>query len=143
MTAIGMRIALASLWVAASSLPGAAAEPFTTRDPLRAFVNAEYQRGEDYFIRGVRGTVLLRCTLTRPNAPYTGVAYSERSIWGNRGGPWELFRRRAAGQYEFAGTRWLSDLSCLQSCRSDDYLRNGRCHWQKGWGARHRGGKSE
>ena len=113
--------------------PAGAAERFVTRDPLRAFVYERYARGDDYFINGTAGALLLRCALTPANAPYAGVALSESSIWGNRGGPWELFRRRSDGRFAYMGSRRLADLSCLQSCSAGEFLATGRCAWRAGW----------
>src|ERR1051325_1083201 len=70
----------------------AESEQFRTNDPLKAFVNQEYPWGDDYFIDGNRDTYLFRCILTTKPDGIDGIALSEISIWGNQGGPWEIFQ---------------------------------------------------
>ncbi len=110
----------------------ALAKGIRTRDPLRAFVRGTYERGNDYFIHGTEDTTLLRCVLTKATDGLDGVALSELSIWGNHGGPWDIFRRTGDG-FVYDGTRELPDTSCLESCRSKEYLASGRCTWRHGW----------
>ena len=116
------------------TLLSAAAEggDFHTRDPLRAFVRGDYAWGDDYFIHGADDTILFRCVLHKGRDGVEGVALSEVSIWGNHGGPWEVFRKTKK-DFVYAGSRDLSDTACLESCRSKEYLASGRCRWQRGW----------
>jgi hypothetical protein len=114
-------------------LNAAHAAEFGTRDPLKAFVRSEYSLGDDYFIRGNEDTFIFRCLLTKAQRPFEGVALSEISIWGNRTGPWEVFRKQSDGTFVYLETRHLSDTSCLESCRSKEYLASGRCTWSRGW----------
>ena len=109
-----------------------ASTPFVTRDPLKAFVREEYPLGDDYFIHGKEDTVVFRCVLTNARDGLDGIAVSEISIWG-RTGPWEIFRRRANGAFEYDGTRNVRDTSCLESCRTKEYLASGKCTWTRGW----------
>jgi hypothetical protein len=108
------------------------AEPFRTKDPLRAFVREEYPLGNDYFVRGNEDTYLFRCFLSRGPNRFNGIALSEISIWGKTG-PWEIFRRESNGDFVYLETGELPSTSCLESCRSKEYLRTGRCTWQRGW----------
>ena len=105
---------------------------FVTKDPLKAFIYEEYPLGSDYFVRGNKDTVVFRCILTRRNNQRDGVALSEISIWGKTG-PWEVFSRRSDGAFEYAGTRSVEDTSCLESCRTKEYLASGQCKWSRGW----------
>jgi hypothetical protein len=116
-----------------SILATATAAEFQTPDPLKAFVHEEYPLGSDYFIHGKDNTILLRCVLTKPEYSFNGIALSEQSIWGNRGGDWEVFRRRSGGNFAYVGTKHLTDNACLESCRSKEFLTTGRCTWQRGW----------
>lgn len=130
-----MRRTLASsllLWVVLALTAADAAE-FLTQDPLKAFVYGEYPRGGDYFIRGNEDTVIFRCLLTRAQRPFEGVALSEISIWGNRTGPWDVFRKQPDGTFVYVETGHFGDTSCLESCRSKGYLASGRCAWSRGW----------
>ena len=111
----------------------AAGSEFRTNDPLKAFVRGEYPPGDDYFINGNADTHLFRCALTKKTDGFDGVALSEMSIWGNRTGPWEIFKQEAGGGFVYAGTRHLPDTACLESCRSKDYLASGQCKLQRGW----------
>ena len=113
-------------------LSAADAAEFRTRDPLKAFIRNEYSLGTDYFIRGRDDTIVFRCLLTDERGS-EGVALSEISIWGNRTGPWEIFRKEPDGDFVYAETRHLTDTSCLESCRSKEYLTSGRCTWSRGW----------
>lgn len=114
-------------------LPSAGnAGEFHTNDPLKSFVRGEYAWGDDYFIHGNEDTTLFRCVLVKGKDGFDGVAFSEVSIWGNHGGPWEIFRKSRKG-FDYVGSRELRDTSCLESCRSKDYLASGRCDWQHGW----------
>src|ERR1051325_2654898 len=107
-------------------------EEFHTKDPLKAFVRGEYAWGDDYFIHGPKDTILFRCILNEKRDGVDGVALSEVSIWGNHGGPWEVFRKTANG-FVYTGSRTLPDPACLESCQSKEYLTSGRCRWQHGW----------
>jgi hypothetical protein len=106
---------------------------FSTPDPLKAFVRGEYPLGDDYFISGTGDTFIFRCVLTKAQRPYAGVAFSEISIWGNRSGPWEVFRKNPDGTFSYVETAQLSDTSCLESCRSSEYNASGVCRWTRGW----------
>lgn len=128
-----LRRVAALLAALAIATVAAAAGPFQTSDPLRAFVHAEYPLGSDYFINGADDTELFRCLLPTREHPFEGIALSERTIWGNRGGDWELFRRVADADFAYAGTARIADTSCLESCRSKEYLATGRCTWKRGW----------
>ena len=128
--ALRVFLALLALLLA---MPGRAAEPFFTRDPLKAFVRGEYAVGGDYFAHGRENTVLFRCELVASRDGIDGVAISEISAWGNRTGPWETFERRAGGGFTYAGTRTLRDTSCLEHCPGAAYLATGQCAWRKGW----------
>ena len=105
---------------------------FRTTDPLRAFVHEEYPWGDDYFIHGTKDTILFRCVLTKKSDGLDGVALSEVSIWGNHGGPWEVFER-SGKQFVYRGSRELPNTACLESCPSKEYLASGRCQWTRGW----------
>ena len=113
----------------------AAADPevFLTHDPLRAFVYREYPLGDDYFIRGNEDTIVFRCPLTKAQAKFEGVALSEISIWGNRTGPWDIFRKTSDGAFAYVETRHFSDTSCMEFCRTKEYLASGQCTWNRGW----------
>jgi hypothetical protein len=111
----------------------AGATIFATADPLKAFVRQEYAWGSDYFIHGNEDTFVFQCHLSKPQSAFEGVALSEISIWGNRSGPWEVFRKRPDGLFEYIETRELGDTSCLESCRTREYLASGRCAWMRGW----------
>jgi len=119
-----------------SALPALGGDQFETPDPLKAFVREEYALGSDYFIRGKDNTVLFRCILTKPEYAYAGIALSEQSIWGNRGGDWEVFRKNDSGVFVYVGTRRIENTACLESCLSSEYLASGHCTWQHGWKAR-------
>jgi hypothetical protein len=106
---------------------------FRTHDPLKAFVYEEYPLGDDYFIHGNDDTYIFRCVLMKRTEGFEGIALSEISIWGNHGGPWEVFRKEGSGGYFYIGTKGLATTSCLESCRSKDYLATGQCRWQRGW----------
>ena len=114
-------------------LPGAQAAEFVTADPLRAFVYREYPLGSDYFIRGNSDTTIFRCVLTNAQRRFAGIALSEISIWGNRTGPWGVFRTRPDGTFTYVETGYLADTSCLESCQSKEYLASGQCTWSRGW----------
>jgi hypothetical protein len=107
-------------------------EQFRTNNPLKAFVNQEYPWGDDYFIHGTRDTYLFRCILTRTTDGFDGIALSEISIWGNHGGPWEIFRKSEKGDYVYTGTEAIVNTACLERCQSKDYLSSGQCKWQRG-----------
>lgn len=124
--------AAAAALCAASHLVAAERVQFVTRDPLKAFVRGEYPWGDDYFIRGAEDTVVFRCLLDKKRDGVDGVALSEISIWG-RTGPWEIFRRRSDGAFGYVETRGVSDTSCLESCRTKEYLASGACKWSRGW----------
>jgi hypothetical protein len=105
---------------------------FRTTNPLKAFIHSEYPLGSDYFIKGTEDTYVFRCILTKEKEGFEGIALSEISIWGNRMGPWEIFRKGKGGGLIYAGTKELTDTSCLESCRSKEYLVSGQCQWQYG-----------
>ena len=107
-------------------------QTFRTRDPLRAFVRGDYPWGDDYFIHGNGDTILFRCLLVKERDGVDGLALSEVSIWGNHGGPWEIFRKSGKA-FEYVGPGAVRDTSCLESCRSKDYVASGRCRWRRGW----------
>jgi hypothetical protein len=125
-------VPMVSLWLAlfAASARG---EEIAIAKPLEAFVYGKYDRGDDYFIRGNQNTFIFRCVLTQRQNGIDGIALSEISIWGNRGGPWEIFRKEKGGKFAYAGTRTLSNTACLEACRSEVYLATGQCDWQPGW----------
>jgi hypothetical protein len=125
-------LATISLWLLVLA-PGARSEGVLIVDPLEAFIQGKYERGDDYFMNGNQNTYIFRCTLTKEKNGLQGIALSEISIWGNRGGPWEVFRRAKTGGFAYVGTKSLTDTACLQSCRSKEYLETGRCNWQIGW----------
>lgn len=129
-------VASLSMVLLMSAVAPARAAEFQTSDPLKAFVQGEYALGSDYFIRGKDHTVLFRCMLTKPEFAFEGLALSEYSVWGNRGGDWEIFRRSSSGVFVYAGTRRIENTACLESCQSSEYLASGRCTWQRGWKAR-------
>ena len=116
------------------SVAGAAdgGRAFRTSDPLKAFVYEGYAWGDDYFIHGNQDTTLFRCVLVKKKDGFDGLALSEVSIWGNHGGPWEIFKKTRTG-FEYVGSREVRDTSCLESCRSKEYLATGRCDWHRGW----------
>jgi hypothetical protein len=114
-------------------------EAWDTADPLRAFVFEEYARGDDYFIRGTRDTVLFRCTADFNHDGRPDVALSEKSIWGNRTGPFEIFVQEPNGRFRYWRTAdYESELKAdcgktLESCLSNGYLTSGQCSWTRGW----------
>lgn len=116
-----------------------AATPFETADPLKAFVFEEYLLGNDYFIDGRSNTVLIRCIADFDGDGRRDIAVSEKSIWGNRTGPFEIFIQTSNGQFRYQHTRdYVSELKSvcearLESCRSEVYLASGHCEWTKGW----------
>lgn len=111
----------------------APAGDFKTSDPLKAFVYEEYPWGDDYFINGNQDTYVFRCVLTGELESFAGVALSEISIWGNRTGPWEVFRKEPDGRFVYVKTKHYANTSCLESCRSKEYLSSGQCTWRRGW----------
>ena len=127
-----MTVARILLLLSALASVGHGGQTFRTSDPLKAFVHGDYPWGDDYFIHGNEDTVLLRCVLVTMRDGFDGVALSEVSIWGNHGGPWEKFKR-VGKMFEYVGSGEVRDTSCLESCRSKDYLASGRCQWQRGW----------
>jgi len=106
---------------------------FTTTDPVNAFVHRKYPLGDDYFINGNKDTYIFRCLLTTQKNSFEGIALSEISIWGNRSGPWELFKKAENGIFVYLETRNLADTSCLERCGTKDYLASGECTWKRGW----------
>ena len=114
------------------ALAAAGGRAFRTSDPLKAFVYERYALGDDYFIHGNEDTTLLRCVLVKQKDGFDGLALSELSIWGNHGGPWEMFKKTRKG-FEYVGSRAIRDTSCLESCRSKQYVTTGRCDWRRGW----------
>jgi len=109
------------------------ADELRTSDPLKAFVEGSYDRGDDYFIGPDEDSILLKCELSLAGAGIEGIALSETSIWGNRTGPWEIFRRDSDGSFAYVETSHLANTSCLESCRLMDYLTTGQCQWRSGW----------
>jgi hypothetical protein len=126
-------LALELLRTTAEPHRGARAAPFTTGDPLDAFVRERYRLGADYFVKGVEDTDLFRCILEGDADRPRRVAYSEISAWGNRTGPWEVFERHAGGAYAYTETTYLSDTGCLERCASRQYFGSGSCTWARGW----------
>lgn len=126
-------VVLAAAMLVALWFTAALADEFRTSDPLKTFVEGSYARGDDYFIGPGGDSILLRCELSSAEAGIEGIALSESSIWGNRTGPWEIFRTGSDGSFSYVETRHLPDTSCLESCRLTDYLTTGRCEWQRGW----------
>ena len=100
----------------------AQSDQFRTNDPLKSFVNQEYALGDDYFIHGNRDTYLFRCILSEKTDALDGIALSEISIWGNHGGPWEIFRKTEMGDYVYTSTQAVANTSCLEWCPSKEYL---------------------
>ena len=125
---------LTDLCLLVALLAGAAqGADFRTDDPLKAFVGGEYPLGDDYFIRGRADTYIIRCRLTKGKDGLDGLALSEASIWGNRTGPWEIFRKDRGAGFVYVETRQLADTACLESCSSREYLASGQCRWKSGW----------
>jgi hypothetical protein len=106
---------------------------FQTNDPLKAFVHSKFQLGNDYFIHGKKDTYIFRCTLTKRTYEFEGIALSEISIWGNRTGPWEVFKKQKNGKFIYVETEYITETACLERCRSKEYLTSGRCKWERGW----------
>jgi hypothetical protein len=123
----------AGLALAALRADPAHAEAFRTRDPLKAFIEKEYPLGDDYFIHGANDTVVFRCLLEQKKDGLDGIALSEISIWGNRSGPWEIFREDLDGNFVYVATRARAASHCLESCRMSEYLASRRCKWLRGW----------
>src|SRR5262249_39929846 len=73
-----------------------------------------------------------RCILTTRDHGFEGIALSEQSIWGNRGGDWEVFRNSGSGTFVYAGTKRIENTACLESSQSSEHLASGRCTWQRG-----------
>lgn len=126
-------IAVATAVLVVSIAGTAQAGEFRTGDPLKAFVYGEYPLGDDYFLNGNTNTYLFRCPLMKEKNGFDGVALSEISIWGNRTGPWELFRKEGKNDFVYIGTKHLADTACLETCASKDYFAAGQCQWQRGW----------
>ena len=120
-------------WPLSELLSTVHAAEFRTRDPLKAFVYGEYPLGSDYFIEGNEDTSIFRCLLIEELGPFEGLALSEISIWGNRTGPWEIFRKEPNGDFVYVETKHLADTSCFEWCSSKEYLASGHCTWQRGW----------
>jgi hypothetical protein len=119
------------LWLAL--LPAdARGEEVLIANPLEAFVYGKYDRGDDYFIIGNQNTFVFRCILTKSKNGINGIALSEISIWGNHGGPWDIFQKKK-NSFAYVGTRSLTNTACLEACRSRDYLATRHCNWQAGW----------
>lgn len=133
-----MRAMVLLLVLAASSTIGADA-PFETDDPLKAFVFEAYPLGSDYFVNGNADTVLIRCIADFNRDTRPDIALSEKSIWGNRTGPFELFVQVAERRFRYLRTAdYELELksvcgSRLESCSSRGYLSSGKCLWGKGW----------
>lgn len=133
-----MRAIVLLMILAAGSSAGSAQAPIETSDPLKAFLFDEYPRGSDYFIHGTRDTVLIRCIADLNGDGQLDIALSEKSIWGNRTGPFEVFVQTPNGRFRYIRTAdYESELkpACatqLESCASNDYLSSGRCLWKRG-----------
>lgn len=133
-----MRAIVFLIVIAAGSGVGSAQASIETADPLKGFVFDEYPRGSDYFIHGTRDTVLFRCVadLNRDGQP--DIAHSEKSIWGNRTGPFEIFVQTPNARFSYVRTAdYQSELkpacaSQLEFCSSNDYLASGKCQWKRG-----------
>jgi hypothetical protein len=93
---------IVSLWLALFAT-GARGHEILIADPLEAFMHGKYQLGDDYFINGNQNTAIFRCALTRKKNGIDGVALSEISIWGNKGGPWEIFSNKK-DHFVYVGT---------------------------------------
>ena len=104
-----------------------------TKDPLKAFIKEEYPWGSDYFIYGNADTYVFRCVMQAKGDEPQSIALSEVSIWGNHGGPWEVFVRTFKGDYRYDGNREVSNSSCVEWCGTKQYLATGRCSWQRGF----------
>jgi hypothetical protein len=134
-----MRAAVSVLFFILAAGPAQAQEPFDTSDPLRAFVYEQYPRGSDYFIHGYHDTTVYRCRADFNRDGRTDIALSEKSIQGNRTGPFEIFVRDNDGDYNYQRTAdYESELKALcagriESCASGVYLTSGRCPWRAGW----------
>ena len=134
-----MRAILLSVALALASGAVNAQGEVETADPLKAFVFEQYRRGSDYFINGNGNTVLLRCVADFNHDGRSDIALSEKSIWGNRTGPFEIFVRESNGRFRYLRTvDYESALrtACgarLESCASSEYLSSGKCRWKKGW----------
>lgn len=133
-----MRAIVLLMAIAVGSGVGSAQAPIETTDPLKAFVFDEYPRGSDYFIHGARDTVLFRCVADLNRDGHPDIALSEKSIWGNRTGPFEIFVHTANGRFRYLRTAdYALDLepTCgikVESCSSNDYLTSGKCQWKRG-----------
>lgn len=125
------RVAAGLLSVLLASI--AHGDEFRTNDPVKAFVYGEYPLGDDYFIKGKKDTYIFRCVLTKTTDKFESVALSEISIWGNRTGPWEVFKKEENGSFVYVETKHLADTSCLERCRTKEYLASGQCEWKRGW----------
>ncbi len=134
-----MRAIVLLVGLAAGSDVISAKTPFETADPLQAFVFDQYPRKSDYFINGSRDTTLFRCVADFNDDGRPDIALSEKSIWGNRTGPFEVFVQALNGRFRYARTAdYESDLKAvcgtqLESCSSNEYLASGKCQWKKGW----------
>lgn len=134
-----MRAIVLVVAVAAASDLISAGPPIETADPLKAFVFDQYPRGSDYFINGSRETTLFRCVADFNHDGRLDIALSEKSIWGNRTGPFEVFVQAPNGRFRYARTAdYESDLKAmcgtqLESCSSNEYLSSGKCQWNRGW----------
>jgi hypothetical protein len=115
------------LWLVVLA-PAARSEGVLISDPVEAFIYGKYQLGDDYFINGNQNTYVFRCVLIKKKNGIQGIALSEISIWGNHGGPWEIFRSNKTGGFVYVGTKSLTDTACLEACRSKDYLATGHCN---------------
>lgn len=134
-----MRAAVPLLIFTLAAGPVHAQEPFDTGDPLRAFVYEQYPRGNDYFIHGYHDTTVYRCVADFNQDGRIDIALSEKSILGNRTGPFEIFLQQENGAYGYQRTAdYESDLKAacagrIESCASGVYLTSGRCPWRAGW----------
>ena len=114
-------------------------EIIITTDPLKAFVYEEYSLGNDYFIHGKGNTILFRCVADFNQDGRLDMAISEKSIWGNRTGPFEIFVLDERGRFTYLHTvDYETKLkaicaSKIESCSSNEYLSSRACKWKKGF----------
>jgi hypothetical protein len=109
-----MRAIVLVVAVAAASDLISAGPPIETADPLKAFVFDQYPRGSDYFINGSRETTLFRCVADFNHDGRLDIALSEKSIWGNRTGPFEVFVQAPNGRFRYARMAdYESDLKAM------------------------------
>jgi hypothetical protein len=134
-----MRIAALLLVFVLTASPAQAESLIETTDPLRAFIYEQYPRGSDYFIHGYRDTTVYRCVADFDQDGRIDIALSEKSILGNRTGPFEIFVQQMNGDYGYQRTvDYESELKAvcagrIESCAAGTYLTSGKCPWRAGW----------